>query len=85
MKMNLNGYNAYTAIHNGGLYKATVWRTDGEYPFELRVYYVDDAGARHEEFCKSYKTSGSSSGISRARARSGLRTESYQQLAVKLK
>lgn len=37
MKMNLNGYNAYTAVHNGGLYKATVWRTDGEYPFELRV------------------------------------------------
>lgn len=62
MKMNLNGYNAYTAVHNGGLYKATVWRTDGEYPFELRVYYVDDAGARHEEFCKSYKTASSAFG-----------------------
>ena len=90
MKMNLNEYNAYTAVHNGGLYKATIWRTDGEYPFELRVCYVDDAGARHEEFLASLirlplPLSGSSSGTSRARAWSGLRTESYQQLAVKLK
>ena len=36
--------------------------SDGEYPFELRVYYVDDAGARHEEFCKSYKTASSAFG-----------------------
>lgn len=62
MKMNLNGYNAYTAVHNGGLYKAIIWRTDGEYPFELRVCYVNDAGARHEEFCKSYKTASSAFG-----------------------
>lgn len=69
MKMNLNGYNAYTAVHNGGLYKATVWRTDGEYPFELRVYYVDDAGARHEEFCKSYKTASEAPAVFQGRER----------------
>lgn len=49
MKMNLNEYNAYTVVHNGGLYKATIWRTDGEYPFELRVCYVDDAGASRQK------------------------------------
>lgn len=59
MKMNLNGYNAYTAVHNGGIYKATVRRTNNEYPFELRVSYVDCMGARHEEFCRDYKTASS--------------------------
>lgn len=57
MKMNPNGYNAYTAVHNGGIYKATIWQTGGE--FELRVCYVDGMGARHEEFCKVYKTASS--------------------------
>ena len=51
MKMNLNEYNAYTAVHNGGLYKATIWRTDGEYPFALRVCFVDDVG-KVRWYCK---------------------------------
>ena len=62
MSMKPSGYNAYTTIHNGGIYKATIWRMSSEYPFELRVCYVDDAGMKHEEFCKSYKTASSAFG-----------------------
>lgn len=56
----LNDFNIFEAVHGGGLYRASLSKVMwSDYPYELRVWYVDDCGGKHDEFSNVYKTVGS--------------------------
>lgn len=56
----LNDFNLFEVIHGGGLYRASLSKAMcSDHPYELRVWYVDEIGGKHNEFSNAYKTVGS--------------------------